>query len=125
MCFCVTTDFGVCLIARRFLFVTMNEKNKLPSRYSPVIGAINARLKRFADEQDRVTFADCNAELVEVGTVCCLLLNHHLERATMHAQCNAQLCISVMVVPSRNCAPLGRNTEAPCCAYGRMERGTC
>lgn len=45
------------------------EKYRLPSRYSPVIGAINARLKRFADEQDRVSFVDCNEELVEIGMV--------------------------------------------------------
>ncbi|CAL8471452.1 g10994 [Coccomyxa elongata] len=51
----------------RFLFVAINEKYKLPSRYSPVIGAINARLKHFAEEQERVSFVDCNNELVEAS----------------------------------------------------------
>lgn len=61
--------------ACRFLFVAINEKYKLPSRYSPVIGAINARLKHFAEEQERVSFVDCNNELVEANQVILCIRN--------------------------------------------------
>ena len=51
----------------RFLFATAAEKYKQPSRLSPVIDAINARLREYAEAQERVTYVDCNAVLLEVG----------------------------------------------------------
>ena len=33
----------------------------------PVIDAINARLREYAEAQERVTYVDCNAVLLEVG----------------------------------------------------------
>ena len=53
------------LCGRRMLFVPIAEKYKQPSIYSPVIAAVNDRLKHFAERHDRVTYVDCNHVFLE------------------------------------------------------------
>lgn len=48
--------------------MTSSEKYKQPSRYSPVIAAINWRLRKYAEEQQRVTYVDCNDLLLQSST---------------------------------------------------------
>ena len=52
---------------RRYLFATTAERFRQPSRYSPVIDAVNARLEAYAAAQQRVTYVDCNAVLLAGG----------------------------------------------------------
>ena len=45
------------------------EKYKQPNRYTPVIAAINWRLRKHAEEQQRVTYVDCNDLLLQSSTL--------------------------------------------------------
>ncbi|CAL5224328.1 g6997 [Coccomyxa viridis] len=49
----------------RFVFASFADKYKQPSKLSPAIAATNMHLQRFADSNDRVTYVDCNAVLLE------------------------------------------------------------
>ena len=50
---------------RRFVFASFVDKYKQPSKLSPAIAATNMHLRRFADSNDRVSYVDCNAALLE------------------------------------------------------------
>lgn len=47
------------------MFASFADKYKQPSKLSPAIAATNMHLRRFADSNDRVSYVDCNAVLLE------------------------------------------------------------
>lgn len=48
------------VIILSLLPATLDEDRVWPSRYTPAINAVNAKLERMASEHDHVTYADCS-----------------------------------------------------------------
>ena len=68
-------------LACRFVFASFADKYKQPSKLSPAIAATNMHLQRFAESNDRVTYVDCNAVLLEeVGVLCESTLTIYIHR---------------------------------------------
>ena len=77
----------------RFVFASFADKYKQPSKLSPAIAATNMHLQRFADSNDRVTYVDCNAVLLEEVSVLRAYIDHSMYTGlTLDVtSCNTQL----------------------------------